>query len=154
METKDTILNLRKSLNLSQDEFAEQLFVTRQAVSKWENGETIPNTDTLKLMAETFKISVDHLLGHPAGICQSCGMPLQHDNEKGTQQDGSLSEEYCVYCFSKGAFTQDLTMEELIEHNLQTLDEWNEANGLSLTREESIEQRMELLPTLKRWKTS
>lgn len=38
METKDMILNLRKDLGLSQDEFAEKLFVTRQAVSRWENG--------------------------------------------------------------------------------------------------------------------
>ena len=61
METKDMILNLRKDLGLSQDEFAEKLFVTRQAVSRWENGETIPNIDTLKLIAETFHVSVDHL---------------------------------------------------------------------------------------------
>ena len=36
METKDTILELRKSLSLSQDEFAEKLLITRQAVSRWE----------------------------------------------------------------------------------------------------------------------
>ncbi len=59
METKDAILELRKRLNMSQDEFAEKLFVTRQAVSRWENGDTIPNTDTLKLIAKTFNMSVD-----------------------------------------------------------------------------------------------
>ena len=46
-----TILKLRKHLNLSQNEFAEKLSVTRQAVSRWENGETVPNIDTLKLIA-------------------------------------------------------------------------------------------------------
>lgn len=48
METKDVILQLRNRENLSQEELAEKLFVTRQAVSRWENGETLPNTETLK----------------------------------------------------------------------------------------------------------
>lgn len=46
----------------SQAEFAEKLPVTRQAVSRWENGETIPNADTLKLIAKTFDVSVGVLL--------------------------------------------------------------------------------------------
>ena len=151
METKEMILKLRKSLNLSQDEFAERLFVTRQAVSRWENGDTIPNTDTLKLISETFHVSVDHLLGHPAKLCQSCGMILELDSHKGTGRDGSKSEEYCAFCFQQGAFTRDLTMEELIEHNLQHLDEWNKSAGLQLTEQEARIQLMEFLPTLKRW---
>ena len=51
METKDVILQLRNRENLSQEELAEKLFVTRQAVSRWENGETLPNTETLKLLS-------------------------------------------------------------------------------------------------------
>ena len=51
MKTKEAILQLRKSLGLSQEEFADKLFVTRQAVSRWENGETVPNSDTLQLIA-------------------------------------------------------------------------------------------------------
>ena len=49
MATKDVILSLRTKNGLSQDELAEKVFVTRQAVSRWENGETVPNPDTLKL---------------------------------------------------------------------------------------------------------
>lgn len=153
METKNVILELRKSLNLSQDEFAEKLFITRQAVSRWENGETLPNVDTLKRIAETFNVSVDHLLGHPAGLCQSCGMLLQQDSDKGTEADGSKSEEYCTYCYQQGRFTQDITLEEQIEHNLQDLDDWNKSTGLNLTKEEARAQLMEFLPTLKRWDT-
>lgn len=97
MGTKDAILELRKRLNMSQDEFAEKLFVTRQAVSRWEKGDTIPNTDTLKLIVKTFNMSVDQLLGYPAGLCQSCGMTLEHDSDKGTEQDGSKSEEFCAF---------------------------------------------------------
>lgn len=47
METKEIIRELRAKNGLSQDELAEKIFVTRQAVSRWENGETVPNTETL-----------------------------------------------------------------------------------------------------------
>lgn len=39
-------------------------------------------------------------------ICQSCSMPLAKDDEKGTNADGSKSEEYCIYCFVNGEFTK------------------------------------------------
>ena len=54
METKNVILELRTKRGLSQDELAEKIMVTRQAVSRWENGETVPNTDTLKLLSKVF----------------------------------------------------------------------------------------------------
>lgn len=62
MEVKDILLNLRKNNNLTQDEMAKKLFVTRQAVSRWENGETIPNVDTLKLISNIFDISINSLI--------------------------------------------------------------------------------------------
>ena len=46
----DKIIRLRKKNGWSQEELAEKVFVTRQAVSRWENGETTPNTETLKLL--------------------------------------------------------------------------------------------------------
>lgn len=45
---------MRTKNGLSQDELAEKVFVTRQAVSRWENGDTIPNTETLKLLSKLF----------------------------------------------------------------------------------------------------
>ena len=53
METKTVIYELRTKHGLSQDELAEKVFVTRQAVSRWENGETVPNTETLKSVSYT-----------------------------------------------------------------------------------------------------
>ena len=50
METKQIIYELRTKSGMSQDELADKIMVTRQAVSRWENGETIPNTETLKLL--------------------------------------------------------------------------------------------------------
>jgi len=65
MKTKDIILELRKQRGLSQDELATKVTVTRQAVSRWENGETIPNTETLKLLSKEFDVSINKLLGEP-----------------------------------------------------------------------------------------
>ena len=59
METKDIIHELRIKSGLSQEELAQRLMVTRQAVSRWENGETVPNTDTLKLLSEVFGVSIN-----------------------------------------------------------------------------------------------
>mgnify|MGYP002106488105 CR=1 FL=1 len=81
METKDILLQLRTKAGLSQDELAERMFVTRQAVSRWERGDTIPNTETLKRLSKLFDVSINTLLGSPRElICQCCGMPLADDS--------------------------------------------------------------------------
>ena len=61
METKDIILELRTQKGMSQDDLAEKVFVTRQAVSRWENGETTPNVETLKLLSKLFDVSINTL---------------------------------------------------------------------------------------------
>ncbi len=77
MDTKDVLWKLRMKKGLSQEELAQKVYVTRQAVSRWENGETVPNTETLKLLSEFFDVSIDTLLGSPRKrICQCCGMPF------------------------------------------------------------------------------
>ena len=71
METKDVLRQLREKNNLTQDQMAERVMVTRQAVSRWENGETQPNTDTLKILSREFDVSINTLLGSPRQlICQ------------------------------------------------------------------------------------
>ena len=59
METKDIIVELITKKGLSQEALAEKVFVTRQAVSRWENGETVPNTETLKLPSKLFDVSIN-----------------------------------------------------------------------------------------------
>ena len=56
METKDVLLRLRTEKKMTQDELAEKVFVTRQAVSRWEKGETTPNVETLKLLSGVFDV--------------------------------------------------------------------------------------------------
>ena len=107
METKDIILELRTKNGLSQDELAEKVFVTRQAVSRWENGETIPNIETLKLLSKLFDVTINTLLGSPLDlVCECCGMPLK-DSDISHEKDGEFNEKYCKWCYSGGDFTMD-----------------------------------------------
>ena len=107
MEVKDIIFQLRTKNNLSQDELAEKVYVTRQAVSRWENGDTVPNTETLKLLSKLFGVSINTLLGSPQQlVCQCCGMPLQ-DECISKEKDGLFNEEYCKWCYADGDFTMD-----------------------------------------------
>ena len=114
METKDIIFELRTKNGLSQDELAERVYVTRQAVSRWENGETTPNTETLKLLSKLFDVSINTLLGAPRHlICQCCGMPLEDGNiSKGT--DGFFNEDYCKWCYADGEYMYH-DMDDLID---------------------------------------
>jgi transcriptional regulator with XRE-family HTH domain len=102
METKDIIYELRTKNRLSQEELAEKIFVTRQAVSRWENGETMPNIDTLKLLSQLFDVSINTLLGAPRElVCSCCGMSLEDCNIS-KEKDGSFNEEYCKWCYANG----------------------------------------------------
>lgn len=114
METKDVILELRTRNRMSQDEFAEKLFVTRQAVSRWENGETVPNTETLKLLSKLFDVSINTLLRAPRKlVCQCCGMPLD-DSTLSREPDDTFNEEYCKWCYADGKFVYS-SLEELTD---------------------------------------
>lgn len=114
METKDIILELRNKAGLSQDELAERVYVTRQAVSRWENGETMPNTETLKLLSKLFDVSINTLLGSPRQlICQCCGMPME-DPIISRETDGFFNEEYCKWCYADGTYLYH-DMDTLIE---------------------------------------
>ncbi|MDR0487988.1 MAG: helix-turn-helix domain-containing protein [Propionibacteriaceae bacterium] len=151
MKTQEVLAELRKNLGLTQDEMAAKLYVTRQAVSRWETGATTPDVKTLQLISQEFGVSVDTLLGRDA-VCQSCAMPLTKIEEVGTESDGGFTKDYCQYCYKDGHFAHDHTMEEMIESNLQYLDQWNSSQGTSFSTEEAREILKVHLATLERWK--
>ena len=62
MDFAQKVLNLRTKYGYSQEQLAEQLNVTRQAVSRWEVGATLPETDTIIALSELFHVSSDYLL--------------------------------------------------------------------------------------------
>lgn len=144
METKEVIARLRAKAGLSQDELAEKVFVTRQAVSRWENGETIPNTETLKLLSRVLDVSINTLLGSPRQlICQCCGMPLEDDSIS-REPDGSLNEEYCKWCYADGAFVYS-SMDQLLDFLSEHMSNEN------FPPEQAREYFSRELPKLRHW---
>ena len=147
METKDVIVELRKKNGLSQDELAEKVLVTRQAVSRWETGETIPNTETLKLLSKLFNVTINTLLGSPQQlICQCCGMPLGDDTTS-KDPDGNFNEDYCKWCYADGEFKYS-SKEQLIDFCVEHMatEEWPA---------EQVRAHMEsVVPGLKHWNCS
>lgn len=145
METKDIIRSLRTDRHLSQSELAERTFTTRQAVSRWENGETIPNTEALKLLSKLFDVSINTLLGAPRKlICQCCGMPLE-DASTSREPDGTFNEDYCKWCYADGQFAYsslEALTEFLVEHMSSDAFPKEQARAYCETQ----------LPLLKHWK--
>lgn len=145
METKDILFELRTKKGLSQDALAEKIFVTRQAVSRWENGETVPNTDTLKLLSKLYDVSINTLLGSPMQlICQCCGMPLE-DSNTSKEKDGFFNEQYCKWCYADGEYMYS-DMDDLIEVCVKNMvnERYSEADVRNYLHE--------TLPKLDYWK--
>lgn len=106
MEVKEILKNLREKHNLTQEQMAERVHTTRQAISRWETGETQPNTEMLKTLSKEFGVTINTLLGSPQTlVCQCCGMPLTDDSMVSLNPDGSFNEEYCKWCYTDGNFT-------------------------------------------------
>ena len=145
MSTKEVIYELRTKNGLSQDELAEKVFVTRQAVSRWETGETVPNTETVKLLSKLFDVSINTLLGSPRQLrWQCCGMPLE-DSIISREKDGTLNEDYCQWCYADGTYTYS-DMDELIETCLPHMVNEN------FTEEQARAYMKQMLPGLDYWK--
>ena len=146
METKEVIRSLRAKAGLSQEELAEKTYVTRQAVSRWENGDSVPAPETLKLLSELFNVSINTLLGAPRTlVCQCCGMPLE-DGITSREPDGSYNEDYCKWCYAEGAFAYQ-SKEALLDFLLAHMP-----NPENTPEKERRAQYNAYLSQLKHWK--
>lgn len=83
-------------------------------------------------------------------FCQSCGMPMEDKNLYGDDADGNKSKDYCSYCYAKGEFLQDVSMQEMIEHCIPYLLEAKVAK----TGKEVEKMMQGFFPQLKRWSKS
>lgn len=83
-------------------------------------------------------------------FCQSCGMPLTDPAVLGTEAGGAPSEHYCKYCYENGAFTADMTMEEMIDFCAPMMSQGNSG----LTEDQARDQMRKFFPMLLRWKTN
>lgn len=146
MAVYEILKTLREQHNLTQEQLAEQLLVTRQAVSRWETGETQPNTETLKLLSRLYDVSINTLLGSPRTlVCQCCGMPLSEDGMISREPDGSFNEEYCKWCYTDGGFTYQ-SMDALLDFLVR-----NMPNPEQLPEEQRRAQYSGYLSRLKHW---
>ena len=83
--------------------------------------------------------------------CQSCGMPLENNGVIGTNQDGSVNYDYCIYCYQNGAFTQDVSMDEMIAISLGHMRELFQ-NDADFNEENALSNMQAFFPKLKRWR--
>ena len=143
----DTISDARKAAGLTQEQLAAKVFVTRQAVSRWENGESEPGIDMRKLLANALGVPIPNLFDlHDVPACQCCGTPFDvPDMPFGTNADRTENPDYCAWCYQDGEFTAG-GLDEIIELNVPYL---MQATGYS--QEEAVSFMGALLPTLKRW---
>lgn len=82
-------------------------------------------------------------------FCQCCAMPLaENDPLMGTNADGTINSDYCVYCYKDGAFTADISMEEMIEACIPHMT----SHDPKMTADAAREMMKSIFPTLKRWK--
>ncbi len=111
-----------------------------------QEGETVPNTETLKLLSKEFDVSINTLLGEPRKlICQCCGMPLEDDTILGRDRDGALNEDYCKWCYADGTYTYS-DMDDLIDVCVKHMVNEN------YSEEQARSYMWELLPKLDYWK--
>ena len=145
MEANKILLDLRTRNGLTQEELAQRVFVTRQAVSRWESGETTPNVETLKRLSQVFDVSINTLLGSPRKlICQCCGMPLE-DAFLSRETDGSFNEDYCQWCYTRGKFVYT-SLEDLTDFLVARM------SGENWPPEQARAYFEAQLPRLKHWK--
>lgn len=149
MAVKDVIVAIRREAGITQGEMARRLYVTRQAVSRWETGETAPGIDMVKLICVTFGVPLERFFDMPMSYyCQCCSMPIPDVHMHGTEADGSASADFCKYCYDQGDFTaQGVTMDEFIEATAPM-----EAEALGVSLDEAVSLMATLLPHLKRWR--
>ncbi|WP_297037420.1 TipAS antibiotic-recognition domain-containing protein [uncultured Enorma sp.] len=147
MPMKDTIAAIRKEAGLTQEEMARRLYVTRQAISRWEQGTTEPGIDMLKLIARELDVPVTALLDMPEHYCQSCGMMFTGPDQHGHEADGSETEDFCRWCYDGGAYTYETTMDEMIEDCAPRM-----AEAMGWTVDEAASLLGAVLPTLRRWR--
>ncbi len=79
-------------------------------------------------------------------ICQSCGMPLNKEENWGTNQDNSKTDEYCRFCFQNGKFTNpNMTMQEMIQKGVEM------SKKMWIPEDKAREIANNSIPKLKRW---
>ena len=127
MSISESIKAHREARSMTQQQLAERLYITRQAVSRWETGETTPGIDMTKLIAAT----------------------LANDEDRAQTADGTPETDWCKWCVEDGELVNpEESMEELIERCAPYMVE----SGSFKTVDEAASLLGVVLPQLKRWR--
>lgn len=111
------------------------------------------NPEAFEAYESSFTPKEKHLVpGQLPQFCQSCGMPLTKDEDCGCNADRSINFDYCKYCYADGKFLQDCTMDEMIGHCTQFVDEVNKQMSKPMTKDEYRLMMQGFFPMLKRWR--
>lgn len=125
----------------------------KKSLARYETGQTLSGFRAYPCVRGGGETSARHkevLPMEERKFCQCCAMPLDRPEDRGTEADGTLSGDYCRYCYQNGAFTApEATMDDIIAFNLK----FNEENGHPFGPREEAEKLMRgWFPTLKRWR--
>ena len=145
MAFNEALIAARKANHLTQEQLAAKLYVTRQAVSRWERGEVVPGIDMIKLIANVLAVPITQLLEMPERYCQSCGMILTPASY-GTDASGNPTDHYCKWCYENGKYTYETSMDAMIEDCAPRL-----AKNTGMTCDEAVSLMGAVLPQLERW---
>lgn len=149
MSIGQVIKVVREERGLTQSQFAHELFVTQQALSRWEKGTAEPSIDMIRLISTRFEVPMARLMEMPDnGFCQSCAMPFYRPEDHGTEPDGTRNGDYCNYCYEDGVFLQDYAnSDELVAACAPMM-----AESCHISVEQAEDCMSALLPNLKRWR--
>jgi len=118
---------------------------------KIRKGETTPAVETIKAIIEMFSLVANDFFDI-AMYCQSCAMQLKTFEDLGKNADSGVSTDYCKYCLTDGNFTDDISMDAMIEINLGFIKDFTLKSGGEYNEDKAREQQRQYLSQLKRWK--
>lgn len=127
IETANRLCNLRKQHNLSQEQLAEKIGVSRQAVSKWERAEASPDTDNLITLAQIYNVSIDEILiGKKSNTTcdissnkendDSADTPEQNINNSKSENDNNKKTNSAENSYTKVSFKNGIHVDDGGDH--------------------------------------
>ena len=132
MEISEKILQLRKANNLTQEELAEKLNVSRQSVSKWESGQTIPELEKLIALSEVFQVTTDYLL-KPSELDElSIKTEILENKQQELESKKRRDSQICIFSCA-GVYLTAIAAVILL-HNISQVNDylWNILPGVTL----------------------
>ena len=133
MNLSEKIFNERRKLGLSQEQFAEKMQISRQAVSKWESGQSTPDLDKIVLMSQIFGVSTDYLLKETVDTVENTESTIAGDSiydSSNSRKSGMADAEFNERSESNSENTRENNFrKELTKNEVDSYMEVREKSG-------------------------